>query len=116
VNYLLGLALNRGPPDLCLLSSQDYRCEPPEPSSMAIFVSSDFRLLEEPESQFPLPTIGGPLKFLCAPLAPLPGDSREHVFIGLTRACPFSPYSQAIAGNKQWSVSWWHFLSPPINR
>jgi hypothetical protein len=27
VNYLLGLALNHDPPDLCLLSSWDYRCE-----------------------------------------------------------------------------------------
>jgi hypothetical protein len=26
---LLGLALNHDPPDLCLLRSWDYRCEPP---------------------------------------------------------------------------------------
>jgi hypothetical protein len=34
MNYLPGLALNCDPPDLCLLSSQDYRCEPlvPGPS------------------------------------------------------------------------------------
>jgi hypothetical protein len=29
LNYLLGLALNCDPPDLCLLSSWDYRREPP---------------------------------------------------------------------------------------
>jgi hypothetical protein len=29
VNYLPWLALNCDPPDLCLLSSWDYRCEPP---------------------------------------------------------------------------------------
>jgi hypothetical protein len=28
VNYLPGLALNRDPPDVCLLSSWDYRHEP----------------------------------------------------------------------------------------
>jgi hypothetical protein len=27
-----GLASNLDPPDLCLLSSRDYRCEPPAPS------------------------------------------------------------------------------------
>jgi hypothetical protein len=32
-NYLPGLALNLDPPDLCLLSSWDYRREPPAPSS-----------------------------------------------------------------------------------
>jgi hypothetical protein len=32
VNYLPGLALNLDPPDLCLLSSWDYRREPLEPS------------------------------------------------------------------------------------
>jgi hypothetical protein len=30
-NYLPRLALNLGPPDLCLLSSWDYRYEPPAP-------------------------------------------------------------------------------------
>jgi hypothetical protein len=28
-----GLALNCNPPDLCLQSSYDYRCEPPAPGS-----------------------------------------------------------------------------------
>jgi hypothetical protein len=31
-NYLPWLSLNHDPPDLCLLSSQDYRHEPPAPS------------------------------------------------------------------------------------
>jgi hypothetical protein len=31
-NYLPGLASNLDPPDLCLLSSQDYRRESPVPS------------------------------------------------------------------------------------
>jgi hypothetical protein len=31
MNYLSGLALNRDPPDLCLLSSWDYRREPLAP-------------------------------------------------------------------------------------
>jgi hypothetical protein len=29
VNCLPGLSLNRDPPDLCLMSSKDYRREPP---------------------------------------------------------------------------------------
>jgi hypothetical protein len=29
MNYLTGLALNHDPPDLCFLSSYDYRREPP---------------------------------------------------------------------------------------
>jgi hypothetical protein len=33
MNYLSRLALNRDPPDLCLLSSKDYRCEPPAQGS-----------------------------------------------------------------------------------
>jgi hypothetical protein len=33
VNYLPRLALNHNPPDLCLLSSWDYRHEPLVPSS-----------------------------------------------------------------------------------
>jgi hypothetical protein len=31
--YLPGLVLNRGPPDLCLPSSWDYRREPPTPGN-----------------------------------------------------------------------------------
>jgi hypothetical protein len=31
VNYLPGLALNCDPPDLCPMSSKDYRCESPAP-------------------------------------------------------------------------------------
>jgi hypothetical protein len=31
MNYLPGLALNLHPPDLYLLSSKDYRSEPPMP-------------------------------------------------------------------------------------
>jgi hypothetical protein len=32
MSYLPRLALNLDPPDLCLLSSWDYRCEPLAPS------------------------------------------------------------------------------------
>jgi hypothetical protein len=35
MNYLAGLAWNGNPPELCLLSSQNYRCELPTPSSTA---------------------------------------------------------------------------------
>jgi hypothetical protein len=31
MNYLPGLASNHDPPDFCLLSSWDYRCEPLAP-------------------------------------------------------------------------------------
>jgi hypothetical protein len=37
MNYLPGLASNCDPPDLCLLSSWDCRCEPPVPSSFLSF-------------------------------------------------------------------------------
>jgi hypothetical protein len=33
-NYLPGLALNCDPPDLCFLSSYDYRHKPPVPGSL----------------------------------------------------------------------------------
>jgi hypothetical protein len=33
------LASNHDPPDLCLLSSLDYRCEPPAPSSILHFLN-----------------------------------------------------------------------------
>jgi hypothetical protein len=35
MNYLPWLAWNRDPPDLCHLSSSDYRCEPPVPSKLS---------------------------------------------------------------------------------
>jgi hypothetical protein len=38
MNYLPELALNHDPPDLCFLSSQDYRCEPPVPSRHSVLV------------------------------------------------------------------------------
>jgi hypothetical protein len=38
-NYLLGLALNCDLPDLCLLSSWDYKCETPVPGSTSFFTS-----------------------------------------------------------------------------
>jgi hypothetical protein len=31
------LALNHNPPNLCLLSNLDYRCEPPVPGSVSTF-------------------------------------------------------------------------------
>jgi hypothetical protein len=37
LNYLPGLALYSDPPDLCLLSSQDYRCEHQHPAYNKIF-------------------------------------------------------------------------------
>jgi hypothetical protein len=36
-NYLPGLVLNHNPPDLCLLSSWDYRCEPQVPDPIFDF-------------------------------------------------------------------------------
>jgi hypothetical protein len=37
MNCLLRLASNLSPPDLCLLSSYDYRCEPPVAGSFNHF-------------------------------------------------------------------------------
>jgi hypothetical protein len=37
MSYLLGLAVNCDPPELCLLSGEDYRHEPPVPGSMCNF-------------------------------------------------------------------------------
>jgi hypothetical protein len=34
MNYLPRLASNLDPPDLCVLSSQDSRCEPPTPARL----------------------------------------------------------------------------------
>jgi hypothetical protein len=39
MNYLPGLASNCDPPDLCLLSSWDYRYEPPAPSKRNFILS-----------------------------------------------------------------------------
>jgi hypothetical protein len=39
LNYLPGLASNCDPPDLCLLSSWDYRHEPLAPSSSSLFLN-----------------------------------------------------------------------------
>jgi hypothetical protein len=36
-NYLPRLALNHDPPEFCLLSSLDYRCEPPMPGFAIYF-------------------------------------------------------------------------------
>jgi hypothetical protein len=36
MNYVLGLGLNRDPPDLCLLSSWDYRRESPVPDPLTV--------------------------------------------------------------------------------
>jgi hypothetical protein len=41
-NYLPRVALNRDPPDLCLLSSWDYRHEPPAPSTCFFLTTSKF--------------------------------------------------------------------------
>jgi hypothetical protein len=38
VNYLPGLALNHDPPDLCVLSSWDYRREPLQPASVTVLM------------------------------------------------------------------------------
>jgi hypothetical protein len=40
MNSLMGLALNLDPPDCCLLSSKDYRCEPPAPSTFNFLLLS----------------------------------------------------------------------------
>jgi hypothetical protein len=45
VNFLPRMALNHNPPDLCLLSSQDYRHEPPEPDSAAFFFFLSFSFI-----------------------------------------------------------------------
>jgi hypothetical protein len=39
-SYLPGLAWNFDPPDLCLLSRQNYRCEPRAPSSLNSLLST----------------------------------------------------------------------------
>jgi hypothetical protein len=40
VNYLARLASNFDPPDLCLLSSEDYKHEPLAPGKSAFFAST----------------------------------------------------------------------------
>jgi hypothetical protein len=43
VNYLPGLSLKHDPADRCLLSSYNYRCEPPpEPGSLSLLISFKF--------------------------------------------------------------------------
>jgi hypothetical protein len=39
MNYLPGLALNHSLPDLCLLSSQDYRREPLVPGRSSVLIA-----------------------------------------------------------------------------
>jgi hypothetical protein len=53
MNYLPGLALNLNSPDLCFLSSWDYRCEPPAPGSKMSFIFLNSSL---PPASFPLPS------------------------------------------------------------
>jgi hypothetical protein len=46
MNYLAKLALSHDSPDLCLLSSQDYRREPPAPGPSHILDSQEPTLEE----------------------------------------------------------------------
>jgi hypothetical protein len=46
VNYLLRLALNCDPPDLCFLSSLDYRCEPLVPGSNIFLLEANLNELK----------------------------------------------------------------------
>jgi hypothetical protein len=44
MNYLPGLAPNLDPPDLCLLSGQDYRCKPLVPGCFLLTFNLTFLL------------------------------------------------------------------------
>jgi hypothetical protein len=48
MNYLPSLALNLDPPDFSLLSSWDYRCEPPVPGLDVTLLDAALHLCPSP--------------------------------------------------------------------